>query len=130
MKYVILIYANPSPWGHPTADFVAEYQAAPAELTARLDTDFDALMAELTENDELVTGAALGDPSAARVVRWGAGEPVVTDGPYAEAKEHFAGYFVVDVESGERAEAIATRFGAPGHTVELRPMMGPGADDV
>lgn len=31
MKYVILIYSNPQPWGHPTSDFVAEHQALPSE---------------------------------------------------------------------------------------------------
>ncbi len=130
MKYVILIYSNPIPWRHPTADFDAEYQAAPAELKARLDTDFDAVMAELTENGELLAEEALGDPTAARVVRWGDGEPVVTDGPYAEAQEHLAGFFVIDVETSDRAEAIAARFGAPGHSFELRPLMGAGAADV
>lgn len=130
MKYVILIHSNPSPWGHPTGDFDAEYQAAPEELRARLEADFDALMAELTDHGELVGGEALGDPTAARVIRWGDGQAVVTDGPYAEAKEHFAGFFVVDVESADRAEAIAARFGAPGHTVELRSSMGSGGDDV
>lgn len=130
MKYVIFIHANPTPWGHPTADFDAEYQAAPAELKARHDTDFDALMAELTEIGELLGGEALGDPTAARVVRWGEGEPVVTDGPYAEAKEHFAGYFTIDVETRERAEAIVARLGAPGHAFELPSLMGSVADDV
>ncbi|MGL5911704.1 MAG: YciI family protein, partial [Phycicoccus sp.] len=51
---------------------------------------------------------------------------VVTDGPYAEGKEHLAGYFLVDVETQERAEKIARHFCSPGHVVELRPGMDGG----
>lgn len=55
-------------------------------------------------------------PTEARVVRaGGAGEPIVTDGPYAEAKEFLAGFWIVDVESTERAYAIgAEASAAPG----------------
>ncbi|MDP3889993.1 YciI family protein [Nocardioides sp.] len=53
----------------------------------------------------------------------------MSDGPYAEAKEHFAGFFLVDVESPARAEQIAARFTGPGETVELRPTMWSGGDD-
>ena len=43
------------------------------------------------------------------------GAPEVTDGPYAEAKEFLAGYWIVDVETTERAYAIAGRAStAPG----------------
>ncbi len=48
--------------------------------------------------------------------------PVVTDGPYAEAKEHLAGFFVIDVESQQRAEEVTRAFSGPGETVELRPI--------
>ena len=37
------------------------------------------------------------------------GIPVATDGPYAEAKESLAGYWVVDVENEARAIEIAAR---------------------
>ena len=54
---------------------------------------------------------------------------MATDGPYSESKEHFAGFFLVDVESQERAEAIAARLSGPGETVELRASMSLGGDD-
>ena len=129
MKYVILIHSNPQPWGHPTGDFVAEHQALPAEQRQQLGADFDAVLNELSERGELLGGQALGDPSAARLYRWQAGEPLATDGPYSEAKEHLAGFFLIDVETRERAEEVATVFSGPGETVELRPVMSGGGED-
>ena len=54
---------------------------------------------ELSERGELLGGEALGDPASARLYRWDDGEPLATDGPYSEAKEHLAGFFLIDVES-------------------------------
>lgn len=130
MKYVILIHSNPQPWGHPTSDFVAEHQALPAEQREALQADFEAVMTELSGRGELVGGEALADPQSARLYRWGSGTPLVTDGPYAEAKEHLAGFFLIDVESRERAEAVAARFSGPGETVELRATMVVRAEDA
>ena len=129
MKYVILIHSNPQPWGHPTADYVAEFQALPKEQRDAMYADFEAMLGELSANGELLGGQALADPSGARLYRWEAGEPLATDGPYSESKEHLAGFFEIDVESRERAEALAARFAGPGDTVELRPTMRPGGDD-
>jgi hypothetical protein len=122
MKYVILIHSNPQPWGHPTSDFVAEHQALPTEQREGLNSDFEKVMAEMSDRGELQGGQALGAPGDARLYRWDAGTPIVTDGPYSEAKEHLAGFFLVDVESPERAHEIAANFAGPGETVELRPI--------
>lgn len=121
MKYVILIHSNPQPWGHPTSDFVPEFQALPEETRERLNADFESVLEELQAHGELVMGQALADPASSRLFRWAAGEAVVTDGPYSEAKEHLAGFFLIDVESQERAEEVTQRFNGPGETVELRP---------
>lgn len=129
MKYVILIHSNPQPWGHPTGDYLAAYQALPDDLKSRLEAEFEQVMSELQANGELVGGEALGDPAAARLYRWRDGSPLATDGPYAEAKEHLAGFFLIDVESRARAEEVAVRFAGPGETVELRPTMWPGGED-
>ncbi|WP_415842756.1 YciI family protein, partial [Nocardia ninae] len=74
-------------------------------------------------------GEALGAPESSRLYRWGDGKPLVTDGPYSEAKEHLAGLFLIDVENHARAEEIAAQFAGPGETVELRPAMGSGGED-
>ncbi|MBW9207515.1 hypothetical protein KV102_07815 [Mumia sp. zg.B53] len=129
MKYVIMIHSNPQPWGHPTGDYLPEFQALPAEERERLTGDFERTLTEMQERGELVMGEALGDPTTARLYRWEDGRPLATDGPYSESKEHLAGFFVIDVESLERAEEIGAVFAGPGETVELRPMMWPGGDD-
>lgn len=126
MKYVILIHSNPQPWGHPTGDFVAEQQALPEETRTRLNADFEAVCQEMMERGEFVSAEALGDPAASRLFRWKDGESLTTDGPYAEGKEHLAGFFLIDVESPERAEEIVDKFAGPGETVELRPVMWQG----
>ncbi|MFW6600236.1 YciI family protein [Propionibacteriaceae bacterium Y2011] len=130
MKFVVLIHSNPQPWGHPTADHLAEHQALPAEQREQLGREFDALMTELSESGELLGGEALGDPAAATLHRWAEGKPVASDGPYAESKEHFAGFFLIDVADRARAEQIAAAMSGPGETVELRPTMWPGGEDV
>ncbi|MDV3222890.1 YciI family protein, partial [Intrasporangium sp.] len=109
MKYVILIHSNPQPWGHPTSDYLAAHQDLAAEERERLNADFEAVMKEMSASGELLGGSALGDPTEARLFRWENGRSLATDGPYAEAKEHFAGFFLIDVASRERAEAVAAR---------------------
>lgn len=123
MKYVILIHSNPQPWGHPTGDYLPEYQALPAAQRDRLNTEFEELLGELHERGELLGGEALGAPQSSRLYRWHDGKPLVTDGPYSEAKEHLAGFFLIDVEDQARAEEIVAKFAGPGETVELRPTM-------
>lgn len=129
MKYVILIHANPQPWGHPTGDYIAEFQALPVEEQQRLMSEFESLLTEMQNNGELITGEALGDPTTSTLYRWQDGQPIATDGPYSESKEHLAGFFLIDVSGPERAKEIVSKFAGPGETVELRPAMWPGGDD-
>lgn len=124
MKYIVLIHSNPQPWGHPTSEYLAAHQQLPAEDQKRLNAEFEAVMSEMCDSGELVAGSALGDPTEARLFRWENGKALATDGPYAEAKEHLAGFFLIDVASRERAEALAVRFAGPGETVELRSVVG------
>jgi hypothetical protein len=128
MKYVILIHANPHPWGHPTVRYTEAGRALPPEQHAEMDREFEALLEGLSASGEFVTAEALGDPATATLHGWGPDGPVVTDGPYAEAKEHLAGFFVIDCETRARAEEIATQFAAPGDLIELRPAMSVGAE--
>ena len=71
----------------------------------RFMTDLDQ---ELRDSGEFVDGQGLVDPTQAKTVRFESGAPVVTDGPFAEAKESLAGYLIVDV-SEERVLEIASR---------------------
>jgi hypothetical protein len=114
MKYVALIYSNPG-----------AFEALSPTERDELMSEADAYLKEFTESGELISGgAALADPSTGRTVRVRNGVPAVTDGPFAEAKEQLAGYYVLDTESLERAAEIVThdpaaRFWA----VEVRPIM-------
>ena len=122
MKYVILIHSNPQPWGHPTSNFLPEHQALSETERDELNADFEAVMEDLSDRGEMLGGQALGDPAEARLFRWSGGRRKITDGPYAETAEHFAGFFLIDVASQERAEEVAEKFAGPGETVELRPV--------
>jgi hypothetical protein len=68
---------------------------------------------ELTQAGELVDAQGLNAPEEARIVRAGkSGAPEVTDGPYPEAKEFLAGFWIVDCESKNRAYELAARVSA------------------
>ena len=93
----------------------------------------------LGESGEFVAAEGLAGPDQARVVRAGHDGAPITDGVFPEAKEFLAGYWIVDVESPERACAIAARASAapgPGGAplnmpIEVRQVMsGPPADLV
>ena len=67
------------------------------------------LIKELTESGELLRVDGLAHPTNTKTIRLQDGVPVVTDGPFGEAKEHLAGVWAIDVESIERAIEIAPR---------------------
>ncbi|HLH20202.1 MAG TPA: YciI family protein [Bryobacteraceae bacterium] len=67
---------------------------------------------ELTESGEFVATEPLGLPQHAVTVRAGKDGVPVTDGIFPESKEFLLGYWIVDVESHERACAIAARLSA------------------
>jgi hypothetical protein len=124
MKYMILIYGNPKNWGHPTFLRTPEALTMPEPQRDQLTAQFVRLLQEIDESGELVATEALADPVNTKTVRARDGLPATTDGPYLEAKEQLAGYFVVDCDSPERATEIAARFpDALFGAVEVRPVM-------
>jgi hypothetical protein len=86
---------------------------------------------ELREVGELVSAEGLSFPDQAKLVRAGKDGTPITDGVFPESKEFLAGYWIVDVETPERAYAIAARASAapgPGGAplnmpIEVRPVM-------
>ena len=123
MKYVILIHSNPQPWGHPTSNFLAEHQAlseAERERAQRRLRGGDAGPVRSAASWSVDRPSAT--RTDARLFRWSGGRRKITDGPYAETVEQFAGFFLIDVASQERAEEVAEKFAGPGETVELRPV--------
>ena len=120
MRYMLLLYDN--------AD-TREAFFGPG--SAPLGQEIDALLQELRESGELIATEPLADPVQTKTVRVPAGAPVITDGPLAEAKEHFGGYLIVDCESIDRATEIAARWpSAILAPLEVRPIMDVAGTDM
>lgn len=67
---------------------------------------------DLRESGELVSAEGLSFPDQARLVRAGKDGAPVTDGVFPESKEFLAGFWIIDVDTAERAYAIAARASA------------------
>jgi hypothetical protein len=120
VKYMLLIYNNRS-----------IIEAMSDEERAKIFGDVDTIMQELTASGELIGGEALADVTQTRTVRVRDGVPAVTDGPFAESKEQFAGYLMVDCETPERAVEIAARWpDARYWAMEVRPLMNQDGTDM
>jgi hypothetical protein len=82
----------------------------------------DALVEETKARGSWVFNGGLYPPYAATVVRVRDGDPVITDGPYAEGKEHIGGIVIVDEPDLDGALRWAHRFGEViGLPIEVRP---------
>jgi len=92
-----------------------------------------ALEAEMDESGTFVFGGALHGPDAATVVRMSDGDVIMTDGPFAESKEHIGGFYVVNADDLDAALAWAGKVAdATNHPIEVRPFRATGrvADQV
>ncbi|HTR79604.1 MAG TPA: YciI family protein [Gemmatimonadaceae bacterium] len=133
MKYMLMMHAPRAGWEKAgIGTWPQDDLRAHIRFMQRLNKD-------LTEAGELVGAEGLASPEAARVVRAGkTGAPEVTDGPFAEAKEFLAGYWIVDVDDTQRAYEIAARASAaPGKggvplnmPIEVRQVMSAPPADV
>lgn len=93
---------------------------------------------ELSDSGEFVANHALGPPDQAKVVRGGSDGQPITDGVFPETKEFLLGYWVVEVETPERAYEIAARLssgpGPGGITlsmpIEVRQIMSGRPDEA
>ncbi len=84
---------------------------APADFEAHV-AFMHAFNRELADAGELVDAQGLAPPGEARLVRAGGDGGAVTDAPFPDGKQFLTGYWVVDVDSPERAAAIAARASA------------------
>ena len=125
MKYMLLMNFAPIEGVPPIHEW------APEEVKASW-VYMGQIHRELTEAGELLGAEGLSGPEAAKIVTSdGASAPVVTDGPFPEAKEFLAGFWMVDVDSEQRAIEVAARTSAapgPGgrptrRPIEVRPVM-------
>ncbi|MFF0338923.1 YciI family protein [Kribbella sp. NPDC004875] len=107
MKYVVMIFRS--------IDRV--WTAEDDQSLARLIQ----LERELAASGELVSSEGLRPPEDGRIVQIRDGQQVVTDGPFGEAKEQLAGFFLIDAADDDRAQAIAGSVSAAvSDRVELR----------
>jgi hypothetical protein len=77
---------------------------------------------EITTTGELVSAEGLDFPHKAKTIALVDGQVTVTDGPFAEAKESLAGFWIWDVEDEARAIELAGRIVQWADRVELRPV--------
>jgi hypothetical protein len=92
-----------------------------AELD-QLGADANAVNASMVEQDVWVFGGGLHAPDTATVVRGREGDTIVTDGPFPEAKEQLAGFWVIRVPDLDAAIEWASRCSAACRgPVEVRP---------
>ena len=86
-----------------------------------------ALEEEMDSTGTFVFGGALHGPDASTVVRHGDEETVMTDGPFAEAKEHIAGFYIINADDLDAALAWADKVAdATNHPIEVRPFRATG----
>jgi hypothetical protein len=113
VKYMLLIYSNPESWA-----------SLSAEQRDGLSRAHEALSRELSEQGLLVSAAGLADPITTRTVQVRDDTTTTTDGPYAEAKEHLAGFYLVECDDIDQAIGYAARMpDAEYVAVEVRPVM-------
>ena len=113
MKYLLLIHMNPDVWDTLTQADIDEVMSG-----------HDTFVKAIRESGELVRTDALGQPQESAVVRVRAGAQTVTDGPYVEAKEFLAGYYLVECASKERAHELAGMIpDAKWNAIEVRPVV-------
>ena len=80
---------------------------------------------EMAASGAWVFSARLHGPETATVVRVRGGDALTTDGPFAESKEHLAGFYMIDAEDLDSALGWASRVSeAIGRPIEVRPFAG------
>jgi hypothetical protein len=122
MKYILMMNTMRAGAGVPTWPR--------ADLQAHI-AFMHGLNRDLRESGELVSAEGLAFPDHARLVRAGKDGVPITDGVFPESKEFLAGFWIIDVDTPERAYAIAARVSAapgPGENplnmpIEVRPVM-------
>lgn len=113
MKCMLIIYENPSD--------IAQRQGEAAKTYW---DGWKAYGAALREAGVLVGGAALQPTATATTLRLKDGKRQVQDGPYAETKDEFAGFYTLEVESIDQALEWAAKCPAVGKgAVEVRPLI-------
>nr|BFE69366.1 YciI family protein [Actinoplanes digitatis] len=110
MKYMLMMFG----------DGATMMQTRSPEWVTEMMAFMETFIADLEKTGELVTAEGLADPSSAKTVSLVDGQVVVTDGPFAEAKESLAGYWILEVADERRAIERAGEVVVWADRVELR----------
>jgi hypothetical protein len=130
MKYMLMMHT-----GRDLAQGILNW--SPEDVKNHIEFQHE-LDKELRDAGEMVFNEGLTFPDQAKIVRSdGKGVPAVTDGPFPESKEFLIGFWIIDVDTPERAYEIAAKASsAPGVgskplgiPIEVRPIMGPPPAD-
>ena len=121
MRYMMLVYSTEDPDG-----------LSPEEAE-RIRAGHVAVIGEATRKGVLLGAEPLAPTSTATTVRHENGKLLVTDGPFAETKEHLAGYYIIECENLDEAIEWAARIpttcqGRTG-SIEIRPMRWQSSGD-
>ena len=110
MQYALLIYSKP---GTLESLSPAERETLSLEYYA------------LRDEPGVLSGAALQPVTTATTIRLADGKPLVTDGPFADTKEVFGGFYLLEADDLDQASEMAARIPVLrlGGTVEIRPLM-------
>lgn len=123
MRYLILIHSNPASR--------ALLEALSEEQRLEFSRGHTAVRDALAESGELIVSEGLADPSLAKQVSVRDGRTLTSDGPFAESKEHLAGFYLIECDSIERAVEHAARVpDAAWGQVEVRPVFDRRALDL
>ena len=101
----------------------------PPEFLAKVMSDVEVFRTEIKAAGAWVFNGALHPPSTATVVRMNDGEALMTDGPFAEGKEHVGGFMIIKAPDLDAALAWAKkRAKAIPLPIEVRPFRDEAAD--
>jgi hypothetical protein len=119
MQYLLLLTNAPDAWEDPTVDEAVDHAGGDGVFD-----DWAGYTRALHEAGVLVSGAALHGTDTATSVRVRDGQRLVSDGPFADTKEHLIGFYIIDVPDLDPALAWAARVpSVRTGTVEVRPLV-------
>jgi hypothetical protein len=113
MKYLLLIYADESQWA----------RMSEAEQ-GKIFGEHMALVQSLSSAGKLLGGEPIEPSSTASTLRLRDGKTIVTDGPFAEAREQLGGFYLIEASGLDEALGVAARIPeARVGVIEVRPVM-------
>jgi hypothetical protein len=113
MQYMLLIYSSEDAW-----------EGLGEDARNAMYAEYGQFGRDLRERNAFVSGDELEPTSTATTVRVRDGEPLISDGPFAETKETLGGYYLLECDSLDDAVDLAAKIpGAQYGSIEVRPVV-------